>query len=159
MVKILQKIIATGLGSGLAPAAPGTFGTAAGVLLLWLLSKIFPEIFDVSWIQWSLLTGLIIITTLAGVWSADALEKEWGKDSQRIVIDEIAGVWVAMLGLPVTFLNLGFAFLFFRIFDIWKPLGIRKMESLYGGWGVMMDDILAGIYACIACHLLLLILY
>lgn len=67
----------------------------------------------------------------------------------------MVGVWIALLGIPLSMLNLALALLLFRIFDIWKPLGIRQMEQLPGGWGVMMDDVLAGIYSMILMHVYL----
>lgn len=105
--------------------------------------------------QWLLL--LIIPFFFLGVQSANRLEAVWGSDPSRIVIDEMVGVWIAMLGVPFSITNLALAFVLFRIFDIWKPLGIRKMEDFKSGWGVMMDDVLAGIYALILLHGYLLI--
>ena len=91
---------------------------------------------------------LIVLFTAAGIWSADKLESEWGKDPSKVVVDEMVGVWIALLAVPVgNVWYILFAFLLFRFFDIFKPLGIRKMEQLEGGIGVMADDILAGIYS------------
>jgi phosphatidylglycerophosphatase A len=78
----------------------------------------------------------------------------WGKDSSKVVIDEVAGMLITLLFIPVTVNNLMVGLLLFRFFDIAKPLGIRKMEDLPKGWGVMADDVLAGIYA----HIVLLVL-
>jgi phosphatidylglycerophosphatase A len=83
------------------------------------------------------------------------LEPEWGHDPQKIVIDEIIGFWIAMIAVPYTAWTLFAGFVLFRIFDIWKPLGIRKMEKFKGGWGVMLDDVLAGIYANIVLQVLI----
>ncbi|HEY2580540.1 MAG TPA: phosphatidylglycerophosphatase A [Mucilaginibacter sp.] len=94
-----------------------------------------------------LLSVLItIVITLAGVWSAGIVEQVWGKDPGRVVIDEVAGMCISLLFLPVHVKYLLCAFILFRFFDILKPLYIRKAESLPGGWGIMMDDVLAGIY-------------
>ena len=91
---------------------------------------------------------LIVLFTAAGIWSADKLESECGKDPSKVVVDEMVGVWIALLAVPVgNVWYILFAFLLFRFFDIFKPLGIRKMEQLEGGIGVMADDILAGIYS------------
>ena len=79
-----------------------------------------------------------------------AVEPIWGEDPSRVVVDEMVGVWIPLLAAPAG--NLWYAlaaFALFRLFDIFKPLGIRKMEYLKGGVGVMMDDILAGIYSLI----------
>jgi phosphatidylglycerophosphatase A len=86
------------------------------------------------------------VITIAGVWSANRVEPGWGKDSSRIVIDEAAGMCISLLFVPVTLKYLVVGLLLFRFFDIVKPMYIRKTESLPGGWGVMMDDVLAGIY-------------
>ena len=90
------------------------------------------------------------IFTIAGIRSANAVEPIWGEDPSRVVVDEMVGVWIPLLAAPAG--NLWYAlaaFALFRLFDIFKPLGIRKMEYLKGGVGVMMDDILAGIYSLI----------
>lgn len=93
---------------------------------------------------------MILIFTLLGVLSANALERVWGKDPSRIVVDEMVGVWIALLAVPEGNLLYALAaFVLFRFFDILKPFGIRKMEELPGGIGVMMDDVLAGIYSFI----------
>ncbi|MFD1467111.1 phosphatidylglycerophosphatase A [Hymenobacter caeli] len=92
--------------------------------------------------------GLLTAGLLAlGTWAAQRVEPAWGKDSARVVIDEAAGMWVAMLCVPVTGPNLLAGLALFRFFDIAKPLGIRKMEDLPGGVGVMLDDVLAGVYS------------
>jgi len=91
----------------------------------------------------------ILITaavTFAGVWSSSVMEQFWGKDPSRVVIDEVAGMCVSLVFLPVNVKYLLAAFILFRFFDILKPLYIRKTESLPGGWGIMMDDILAAFY-------------
>ena len=132
--------VATGAGSGLAPFAPGTFGSAVG-LVLWA-----------AWI-WSgrgngfaaLLAALAI--TGIGVWAAHGAEREYGHDDGRIVIDEVAGMWIALVFLPVGWPSAVVAFLAFRAFDIWKPPPARAAERLDAGWGVMADDVVAGLYA------------
>ena len=148
------KIIGSGFGSGYSPFAPGTAGTLVGCILLWVIQCFLPFYFsgDRAWIG---LLFLILVFFFLGVKSANELEAEWGHDPSKIVIDEIVGVWIAMLFIPVTLTNLAIAFVLFRIFDIWKPLGIRQMEKLDGGWGVMMDDVVAGIYALLMLHLIL----
>ncbi len=92
----------------------------------------------------SLLTvGVLGLGTLA----AQRMEPQWGKDSSRVVIDEVAGMWVTMLLVPITAPRLLVGLVLFRFFDIVKPLFIKNMEQLPGGVGVMMDDVLAGLYA------------
>jgi phosphatidylglycerophosphatase A len=93
--------------------------------------------------------------TAAGIWSANEVEPYWGKDSSRVVIDEAAGICISLLFVPVTPVHVLVALLLFRFFDIVKPLFIRRMEKLPGGWGVMLDDVLAGIYSNIVLQLMI----
>lgn len=101
-----------------------------------------------------LITGIIIGI---GVWSGNKVEPIWGKDHGRVVIDEVAGMCISLFFTTVTIPHILVALILFRFFDILKPLYIKKMELLPGGWGVMMDDILAGVYACIMLHLVLML--
>ena len=141
--KLFHIIIASGFGSGFSPFAPGTAGALVDVIIWTVLFYVIP--FNVLLVVTSL---LIVLFTAAGIWSADKLESEWGKDPSKVVVDEMVGVWIALLAVPVgNVWYILFAFLLFRFFDIFKPLGIRKMEQLEGGIGVMADDILAGIYS------------
>ena len=133
-VPLIHIIIATGFGSGFSPFAPGTAGALLATLIWLALScAVSPTLLLI-------ITALLVgIFTIAGIRSANAVEPIWGEDPSRVVVDEMVGVlWYALA-----------AFALFRLFDIFKPLGIRKMESLKGGVGVMMDDILAGIYSLI----------
>ncbi len=151
---LFWKIIASGFGSGYSPFAPGTAGALVGCLMLWGLETFWPGCFTGldGWLGLILLIGLFFFL---GVKSADEMEAEWGHDPSKVVVDEIVGVWIAMLFVPFSLLNLFLAFGLFRVFDIWKPLGIRRMEKLKGGWGVMMDDVLAGIYSLMVMHVYL----
>lgn len=129
-------------------------GAAVGCGMLWAFRFYFPAYFSGP-MAWVGLSVLILVFFFLGVKSADELEAEWGHDPSKIVVDEMVGVWIAMLFVPFNFTNLFLAFVLFRIFDIWKPFGIRRMEALKGGWGVMMDDVLAGVYALVVMHLYL----
>jgi len=132
------KVLATGFGAGLSPVMPGTAGTLVGVLLCLAFLPL-------HWIF-----RFIFVAVLVGVavYVSGRAEEIYGKkDDQRIVIDEIAGFLVAMLPVAINFLNLALAFVLFRIFDIWKPYPLRKFQEFPGGWGVVVDDIGAGIYA------------
>ncbi len=83
------------------------------------------------------------------------MERVWGKDPSRVVVDEMAGMWVALLAVvPADMCYALAALVFFRLFDIFKPLGIRRMEAVRGGWGILLDDLLAGVYAYISVSLL-----
>jgi phosphatidylglycerophosphatase A len=135
----LTRIIATGLGAGYSPVASGTAGTLVAIPLFVLLSK---------WGTMGVLTGLVIITLL-GVPLASRMEELTAtKDPGRIVIDEIAGYLVTMLGSPPDLFYILAGFLLFRFFDILKPPPIRFLErALFSGLGVMADDLMAGVYA------------
>lgn len=92
-------------------------------------------------------TFATVIVFFVGVWVSNNLEKHWGKDSNKIVIDEVLGMMVALLFLPISVEVVVIGFILFRFFDITKVLGIRKTEQLHKGWGVMVDDLLAGIFS------------
>lgn len=124
----------------------GTVAAAACCLALYLASN---QALTTSPAWASLLTlGLLGL----GTWAAQRVETAWGKDSYRVVIDEVAGVWVGLLGVPLTGPRLLLGLLLFRFFDIAKPLGIRRLEALPGGFGVMLDDVLAGVYTALLLH-------
>jgi phosphatidylglycerophosphatase A len=95
--------------------------------------------------------GISVAITVAiiglGIWSGNKVEPIWGKDHGRVVIDEVAGMCITLLFVPVTIKYVLAGLILFRFFDIVKPLFIKKLELLPGGWGVMMDDVLAGVYA------------
>ena len=143
-MKFIYKLIATALGSGYSPLAPGTAGAivACGFLYLFHHFQIIPTYKDPLYF-----ILLIVITTLIGILVTNKLLDDWGKDPSKVVIDEVIGMWITMLFIPFSWINLLLGFILFRFFDIAKPLGIRQMEKLKGGTGVMMDDVLAGIYA------------
>jgi phosphatidylglycerophosphatase A len=141
------KILATGFGAGLSPVVPGTMGSAVGVLVC-LLSYPVPWIFRLVF---------VVAISAVSIYVSGQAESLYGKkDDQRIVIDEIAGLQVAMLPVAITGLNLCAAFVLFRIFDIWKPFPVDRLQNLSGGWGIVADDIGAGIYAGIGMLLLTL---
>jgi phosphatidylglycerophosphatase A len=145
-VSFVAETIATGLGSGKWPfVAPATVGTAAALAFYWILVELgLGEQGDSIWFF-----ALILITTLLGVWATDYIDSENDHDPKRGVVDEWVGVWVTMLFIPVTIPWVIAAFFVFRAFDILKPLGVRKLEALPGGVGIMLDDIGAGIIGAI----------
>ena len=134
----LITFLATGFGSGLSPFAPGTAGTLVGVLICLLCMPMPP-----------ILRLLFVLTFLAlSFYVAGQAEKIYQKkDDQRIVIDEIIGFQVTMLPVAINVLYLCVGFVLFRIFDILKPFPINNLQRLPGGWGVVIDDVVAGIYA------------
>ncbi len=145
MIKIHQWITTAG-GIGFIGKGAGTIAAIALCVACYLL----PIISDGGWLS----AILAIAITALGVYSSGKVEAAWGKDSNKVVIDEVAGMMVTLVFIPVTINNLLVGLLLFRFFDILKPLYIKKAENLPGGWGVMADDILAGLYA----HIVLAIL-
>jgi len=145
-VSFFAETIATGLGSGKWPfVAPATVGTAAALVFYLVLVELgLGDKGDSIWFF-----ALILITTLLGIWATDYIDSEDDHDPKRGVVDEWVGVWVTMLFIPVTIPWVIAAFLVFRAFDILKPLGVRKLEALPGGVGIMLDDIGAGIIGAI----------
>lgn len=140
---LFHMIITTGFGAGYSPIAPGTMGALLAVLIWYIITLFF------SSVSLFLITlALIIVFTLLGIRSSNKMEKIWGKDPSIIVVDEMVGVWIPLLAVnPFNVYYTCAAFILFRFFDILKPLGIKKMENLKGGVGIMMDDILSGIYS------------
>jgi phosphatidylglycerophosphatase A len=134
-----HRLLSTGLGIGYLGRGAGTFAALACCAGWYLLAMGPPQCIS----QLLVLAAVIPL----GIWSAGKVEKQWGKDHQRVVIDEIAGMCVSLFCVPVQLPGLLAAFILFRFFDIAKPLFIRRLEKLPGGWGVMADDILAGVYA------------
>jgi phosphatidylglycerophosphatase A len=133
----LILFIAQGAYSGRSPFAPGTAGTVIGVLLYLFLK-------DLGTLWYGLACAVVIVL---GVWSAGRADQLFGtKDNRTIVIDEIAGYLVSLLLVPGAWQYVVAAFFVFRFFDILKPFPLRQLEHLPGGWGVMMDDIGAGVY-------------
>jgi phosphatidylglycerophosphatase A len=135
----LVVVLATGCYAGYVPWAPGTAGSFVAIPLCYFVSKLDP----------TLATLFVLLFMGLAVWVSGEAEKLFDeKDSGLIVIDEIAGMTVTLLLVPWTVTSVVFGFLLFRIMDIVKPFPIRKLESrLIGGWGVVGDDVLAGIYA------------
>jgi phosphatidylglycerophosphatase A len=129
--------IATGFGVGYAPLAPGTVASALTALILWA----------VPWSRagWTL---VFLAVTLGGVWAAHRAERLLGaKDPGVIVVDEVAGMTLAVLPFPPTAAVLAVGFVLFRIFDIAKPFPARGSQRVRGGLGVVVDDLIAGLYA------------
>lgn len=147
------KLIATGFGVGYSKFAPGTFG-ALLALAIWLGYAIplhsYPAFYGFVNITNIITLALIVVFGILGIISTNKVEKIWGKDPSKVVVDEMVGVWIPLLfSVTNMWYTYIFAFLLFRFFDIYKPLGIRKLEKLDGGYGVMMDDVLAGVYSAV----------
>ena len=132
--------LALGFGSGLAPRAPGTFGTLAAVALYWLLALVLPPL---------AIAFLAIPLFFLGIWAAERTARDLGvQDHASIVIDEIAAFLPLAALASASLVLQALAFALFRLFDIWKPFPIRQLErQIEGGLGVMFDDLVAACYA------------
>jgi phosphatidylglycerophosphatase A len=133
----LALLIATAFGAGYSPIAPGTAGSAVAVLILWL----------VPFSRGGLVLFLVAVVVI-GTWAADVAERRLGgKDPGAIVIDEVAGMTLSVVAFPLTPGVLLAGFVLFRIFDVVKPPPARESQRFRGGIGVMIDDVIAGLYA------------
>lgn len=143
----LIKAIATVCGIGYIHKGGGTAASVA-FCFVWYFIPALP--------LWVKLLSLVIILSL-GVWSGNKMEKIWGKDSNKVVIDEVAGMMLVLIFIPAKQIFILIALVLFRFFDIAKPFGIKKAELLPGGWGVMVDDIIAGIYSLIVIRIAIIL--
>lgn len=145
---IISKIITTCLGIGYIRKGGGTYASIA-TLLVWYASQAGGH-----YSPNGQLVAIIVLLVL-GVYCGTVVEKEWGKDSYRVVIDEAAGMCITLLYIPFRWEYMLTGLVLFRFMDIVKPLYIRRLESLPGGWGVMMDDVVAALYAYLVLRLII----
>jgi len=136
----LNKIIASIFGIGFLKGG-GTYAAIVTCGFIWLLWQ--SPVLQNPWY----LFIITVVVTILGVYVSNKVEPDWGEDSSRVVIDEVAGMLISVLFIPPNLYFLLAGLVLFRFFDILKPLGIRKMEDMGGGAGVMMDDVLAGVYS------------
>lgn len=151
----LKPILGSFFYAGFLPNAPGTWGSFFALFPIYFVGIYSPMI------------GMLLLTFLFSfltVWVSAACEEEWGGDPSPLVMDEFAGQAMTFVAISFTgvlnydLLLLFVGFIFFRFFDIQKPLGVNKLQELPGGWGILVDDLLAGFYAFICLHSLLYIL-
>ena len=137
MIKRVGLAVATVFGVGYAPIAPGTFGSAAGLLVWWLL----PPSMVVQ-------AAAIVVIFIVGSWGGNVAEQHFGRtDPGQVVIDEVMGMLITLFLNPVGWMGALAGFFLFRVFDVIKPYPANKLEQLHGGIGVMADDGMAAIYA------------
>jgi phosphatidylglycerophosphatase A len=141
-------ILSSCFGFGLIPVAQGTFGTLAGIPLAIALAHVG------AMAAAYLLFFFVLLAIWASDRSAGALEKD---DPAEVVIDEVAGLLLTLFLLPTTGFNLCLGFILFRVFDILKPYPIRRLEKVGGGAGIVLDDLLAGIYANVCIRIVTLV--
>ena len=137
-------LISTWFGCGFSPQAPGTAGSVAALVIAVALHALF------GWNRWYF-GALAILLMPAAVWAAGVTARTTGiKDPQFVVVDEVVGQWMTLAGAVklnwITFLA---ALALFRLFDIFKPAPVRQLEALPGGWGINLDDLMAGVYAAL----------
>ena len=153
----VDKQIVTFFGVGYTPIAPGTAGALVGGILFYLLSIGLIN-YGLDFYEVQIILILITIAVmLMGVRSIGKLENTWEHDAQQIVIDEVVGVWIAMLFIPINWFYFLIAFILFRFFDIVKPLFIKKIDKLKSSWSIMLDDVVAGVYANLVLQLIIYI--
>ncbi len=144
-LKTPAGLLAFGFGSGLAPVAPGTFGTLAAIPVYLLLAH---------WPLWAY-AGFVLAAFALGVYVCDITAKRLGvHDFGGIVWDEFVGLWITLAGVPVHWKTLAGGFVLFRLFDVLKPWPIGWLDKkIHGGFGIMLDDVIAGLYAWALLHL------
>lgn len=141
----LDELIATGLGTGLSPIAPGTTGS-----LLALIIYLIP-----GFQRNEIIIPAIAVFFVVGSYTAGRLEKVYGHDPSRVVIDEVVAMWISLLLLPKKFLLVIAAFVAFRLLDIVKPFPANYFDKKNGGVNIMLDDVVCGLYT----NLILQIIY
>jgi len=146
MIK-LHKLLATVFGIGYVRKGGGTIAAVVFCIIFVLTrTRYYTDLMQVV---------ITVAVSAIGVWSGNAVDTIWGKDSNKVVIDEVAGMMVTLLFIPLNYKFVLAGLILFRFFDIVKPLLIKKMELLPKGWGVMADDLLAGLYAHIVLRLII----
>jgi len=148
MKRALVKLLASGFGTGYSPIVPGTTGTVPAWLIAWFL---------VGGDQ-TVLIGATVVMCALSVWLAHEAEKLYGHDAKKIVSDEWAGMFISVLFVPFTLTNYIIAFVAFRAFDVLKIPPAAQAERLPGGWGVTMDDVVAGVQANVSTQILIWLL-
>ena len=143
----LAKFLATTFYSGYSKIAPGTVGALITLAVYWFLP---PG-------QWITILLISLILFFVGVWASSVAEIDYGHDAGKINIDEDCGMLISLIAVPKIWWVALLAFFLFRFFDIKKPLLINQTQSFKGGWGVMLDDVLAGIYTNILIQIIVFV--
>lgn len=142
-INSFEKFIGSGFYTGYSPFISGTVGSLAA-LIIYLIPG-FEQLF--------IMIPAIIIFMIYGIYLGNKFESEYGKDPAQCTIDEVVGMWISLVALPKTFAIVAIAFILWRILDIVKPPPARNLERLKGGLGIMIDDVISGIYTLIIMHL------
>jgi len=147
-INFFEKFIGSGFYTGYFPVASGTVGSFAA-LLIYLISG-FENLI--------IIIPAIMIFAVYGIYLGNKFEIKYGKDPSECTVDEVVGTWISLLALPKTIGIIVAAFLIWRILDIIKPPPARGLEKLKGGLGIMIDDVVSGIYTLIIMHLIVYLL-
>ncbi|MFH1654171.1 MAG: phosphatidylglycerophosphatase A [Pseudomonadota bacterium] len=139
-MKLIIKMLANGFYLGHIPVGPGTFGSLIGVLIYYFICR---------WLSIPMQIVTFIPFFFLSVWvSNEAIKIYNDEDPKQVVIDEVAGILITYLAHPFSWKMIIVGFILFRFFDILKPFPIKRVEKIFpGGWGIVMDDIVAGIFA------------
>ena len=143
------KTLSTCFGIGYFPLAPGTVTSIVVALGYFFLPVLHNP---------ALLLTLVLLSTCIGIWAGGVMEEHYGNDPSIVTIDELAGQWLALVALPEGVWPVLFSLVFFRFFDIAKPGPVDALQRLPGGWGIMLDDLLAGLFANLFVRALLFLL-
>ena len=146
-INFIEKMIGSGFYTGYIPAASGTFGSIAALLIYWMPGFENPII----------MSAVIIVFIVYGVYVGNKFDKKYGKDPAECTVDEMVGQWIALLYVPKTIIFSIIVFFLWRFFDIVKPFPARKLEYLPGGFGIMIDDVISAFYSLLLIHLILII--
>ncbi len=140
-MKRLALLVATAGGAGYSPIAPGTAGSAVGIVIFW-----FTRAWPLAW-----QTGLLVAISLVGTWAASVAAEHFGReDPGQVVVDEVAGQLLTLIATGASLAGMALGFFVFRALDIVKPWPANRFERLPGGVGIMADDLMAGVYGNLA---------
>ncbi len=144
-INVLEKFLGSGFYSGYMPFAQGTFGSLVALSIYLIPGMENPTI----------LLILISVFSVVGIPIGTKFEAIYGKDPKQCTIDEMVGMWITLLFIPKYIWYILFAFIIWRILDIIKPFPANIFEKINGGWGIMLDDIMAGLYSLILVHIVI----
>ena len=144
-INIFEKMLGSGFFTGYIPIVPGTFGSLAGLLIYYIPGFEKPVI----------ILPAIIVFTVYGIYVGNKFDKVYGKDPRQCTIDEVVGMWISLLFLPKQIVISILAFIIWRAFDIVKPFPAKNLEKLEGGLGIMIDDVVSGLYSLIVLQIFL----
>jgi phosphatidylglycerophosphatase A len=146
-INLFEKCLGSGFYTGFIPFASGTFGSLAALLIYYIPGFSNPPV----------IIPMLVIFAFYGIIIGTKFEKVYGKDPAECTIDEVVGMWITLLFVPKTLIISFTGFLIWRLLDIIKPFPARQAEKLNGGLGIMLDDVIAGVYSLIILHIILII--